>query len=110
MEVKLKRCPFCPKGGDPFVFGGFVQAGMRVVECGQCGSRGTLYGSGNAAENEDRAIEAWNTRTPSPREARLEGALRQLANNDLNDTNCASVEVAAKRVRNIAADALKEEE
>jgi len=59
---KLKRCPFCPDGGDPFVFGDFERLSTRAVECGKCGSRGTLYGSGNVTENEDRAIEAWNTR------------------------------------------------
>jgi DNA repair exonuclease SbcCD ATPase subunit len=37
---------------------------------------------------------------------RLRSALRQLADNKLSDENCASVEVAGRRVANIARDAL----
>jgi hypothetical protein len=40
---------------------------------------------------------------------RLQKVLEQLANNNLNSENCASVEVAAKRVRNIARAALAKE-
>ncbi len=39
-------------------------------------------------------------------QTRLREALQQLANNELNDDNCASVEVARRRVRNIARAAL----
>src|SRR5690348_7780946 len=39
--------------------------------------------------------------------AELEGALKQFAECDLHDGNCASLEVATRRVRNIARSALK---
>jgi hypothetical protein len=47
------------------------------------------------------------TPVDTERLVRLETALQQLADNDLTDDNCASVDIAAKRVRNIARAALE---
>ena len=42
--------------------------------------------------------------------AELEAALEQLSKCDLNDSNCASLEVASRRIRTIARAALKPKE
>lgn len=47
-----------------------------------------------------------NNQALRSRVAELVAALEQLANNDLSDENCASVELAGRRVRNIARAAL----
>jgi len=39
---------------------------------------------------------------------KMRAALKQLADNQLSEDNCASVDVAARRVRNIASAAIKD--
>lgn len=53
MSEELKPCPFC--GGDANTIG---ERNWWDVECVYCGVRTT-----NEYESEEKAIEAWNTRT-----------------------------------------------
>lgn len=62
MSEELKPCPFC---GSTNISTDLV----GEIECRQC------FASGPCSEDE---WTAWNTRTPDPRIARLEKALREL--------------------------------
>jgi hypothetical protein len=69
-----------------------------------------VYGlTGNQRKFYESDWEFLGPITPADTErlVRLETALQQLADNDLTDDNCASVDIAAKRVRNIARAALE---
>ena len=51
--------------------------------------------------------DAWAFKIINEHMSRLESALEQFAHCDLNESNCADLNVATKRIRNVAREALK---
>lgn len=69
MSEELKPCPLCGNGDAPFV----ITEDRTWIECGDCTSRVVL----GPFDTEAEAITAWNQRTPDPRIAELEAAIRE---------------------------------
>lgn len=84
MEVKLEPCPFC--GSSGFLDVTWTTLGFGVVICSKCEAEGPHTASNHICDAQKaESITLWNTRTPSPRIARLEGALRAAVPEDEGD-------------------------
>lgn len=73
-EMKLRECPFVlshrsPDIPSPPIYTRQVSSGFEVV-CPRCGTTSPSF------VDKERAIEAWNTRTPSPLVEQMYEALK----------------------------------